>query len=132
MRLLLVGSLAATAVASTTRFSAVRATIEQVHSGEDAVHLVRHDSFDAIIFDATLSDMSGVQLIRKVRDVRCTTPAIAIARNISATDRAKLLDLGADDVLAQPIDGEEVAARIRAVVPLSGANVLRPLPQLAR
>lgn len=122
MRLLLVGSLAATAVASTTRFSAVRATIEQVHTGEDAVHLARRDSFDAIIFDAALSDMTGVQLIRKMRDVRCTTPAIAIARNINATDRARLLDLGADDVLAQPIDGEEVAARIRAVVRRVGGH----------
>ncbi len=122
MRLLIVGSLAATAVAATTRFSAVRATIEQVHTGDDALHLARHDSFDAIIFDATLSDMTGVQLIRKIRDVRCTTPAIAIARNICGTDRAKLLDLGADDVLAQPTDGEEVAARIRAVVRRVGGH----------
>lgn len=116
MRLLIAGSLAATTVAATTRFSAVRATIEQVHTGEDALHLARHDSFDAVIFDAILSDMTGVQLIRKLRDARCTTPAIAIARNILGAERAKLLDLGADDVIAQTADGEEVAARIRAVV----------------
>lgn len=43
-------------------------------------------------------------------------PLVVIAAQASAADRVRLLDLGADDVLATPIDGDELAARLRAVL----------------
>ena len=53
---------------------------------------------------------------------------VAISRLIAPRDRARLLDIGADDVITLPIDGSELAARLRAVVRRSGGftrSVLR-------
>ena len=122
MRLLVVGPQAASAIATAGRFSATRATIEHVDDGEDALHLARHDSFDAVLFDTGIAGLTATQFVRKVRDARCHVPVIMFSRGMSGLDRARLLDFGTDDIILLPADGEEVAARIRAVVRRAGGH----------
>ena len=116
MRLLVAGQLAASTLTITSRFFAARITVEHAHDGDDALHLARHDSFDAILLDVALSGLSGSQFLRRLRDARCNVPVLIVANTMAGTERARLLDLGADDIIIQPTDGEEIAARVRAVV----------------
>ena len=116
MRLLVAGPLAASTMTIASRFFAAKATVEQAHDGDDALHLARHDSFDALLLDVAISGYSGAQFIRKLRDFRCNVPVIVVANSLAGVERARLLDLGADDIVILPSDGEEIAARLRAVV----------------
>ena len=116
MRLLVAGQLAASTLTITSRFFAARITAEHANDGDDALHLARHDTFDVILLDVSLSGLSGGQFIRRLRDARCNIPVIVLGPSMPGTERARLLDLGADDIIIHPLDGEEVAARVRAVV----------------
>ena len=116
MRLLVAGQLAASTLTITSRFFAARITAEHANDGDDALHLARHDTFDVILLDVSLSGLSGGQFIRRLRDARCNIPVIVLGLSMPGTERARLLDLGADDIIIHPLDGEEVAARVRAVV----------------
>jgi two-component system, OmpR family, KDP operon response regulator KdpE len=55
------------------------------------------------------------ELVHQLRR-RLTVPIVIISARASAEDRVRALDMGADDVLAAPIDGDELSARLRAVL----------------
>ncbi len=122
MRLLVAGPLAASAIANANRFTVARATIEHVDDADDALHFARHDSFDAVLFDVAMPHLSAAQFVRRLRDARRQVPVIVVATGLVGAERARLLDLGADDVVILPADGEEIAARIRAVVRRAGGH----------
>jgi two-component system cell cycle response regulator CtrA len=115
MRLLLAGPNGKLATDMAALFAARRLSFDHVPTGEDSLLLARQDEYDALLFDISLADMSGQEFVRRLRAGRSLLPAIALATSISARDRARLLDAGADDVVVLPCDAEELAARIRAV-----------------
>lgn len=82
-----------------------------------------HDIFQAlgtvpvgvIVLDAALRGPDGMDLCRDVRE-RSDVPVILVSANSSEVDRVVGLELGADDYMAKPYSGRELAARVRAVL----------------
>ncbi len=72
-------------------------------------------SFDSIILDIGLPNLSGFEILQKVRAKGITTPIIILTAMDAIEDRVKGLDLGADDYLVKPFDMEELLARLRAI-----------------
>ncbi len=95
--------------------TARRLTFDHVPNGEDSLMVARQDEYDALLFDASMGDMTGHEFVRRLRAGRSLVPAIGLMGGCIARDRARLLDAGADDVVAVPCDADELAARIRAV-----------------
>ncbi len=95
-------------------------TLDHATEAEDALHLARHYNFDAAVIDATAGPVACAAILRDLRASGCRLPVVAVARQLAARDRAKLLDLGADDVITLPVDGAELSARLRAVVRRAG------------
>jgi DNA-binding response OmpR family regulator len=89
--------------------------VDWCQSGAAVVQAVSADVYDCLLFDLTLPDMSGFDLIRTVRSLAPHVPGIAVTARCSKSDRIGMLDLGADDFLAKPVDLDEVTARIRAL-----------------
>ena len=71
--------------------------------------------FDAILLDLMLPDLNGLEIARRVRQVK-TTPIIMMTARDSVIDRVSGLDHGADDYIVKPFAIEELLARLRAVL----------------
>ena len=62
-----------------------------------------------------MPDLDGIEVMRQLRERR-PVPVILLTAKGSTADKAKGLDLGADDYIAKPFHPDELAARVRAVL----------------
>src|SRR5687768_3350018 len=62
-----------------------------------------------------MPDLDGIEVMRQLRERR-PVPVILLTAKGSTADKAKGLDLGADDYVAKPFHPDELAARVRAVL----------------
>jgi len=70
---------------------------------------------DVVVLDLGLPDMDGAQVLPMVRGVSDVPVIVATARD-DEREMVRLLDAGADDYVVKPYSGEQLAARIRAVL----------------
>src|SRR5206468_1933041 len=68
---------------------------------------------DAVVLDLGLPDMSGLDVIRAVREF-AATPIIVLSARSGSSDKVAALDLGADDYVTKPFSVDELLARLRA------------------
>lgn len=70
---------------------------------------------DGIILDLGLPDMSGVEVLRRLREWS-RVPVLILSVRGSEDDKIEALDAGADDYLTKPFGGRELLARVRAIM----------------
>jgi len=90
--------------------------------GRTALQAVREDHPDVVVLDLGLPDLSGVEVLRRVR-AWSTTPVVVLSARAEATEKVEALDLGADDYVTKPFGMEELLARIRAAARRAGSDV---------
>jgi two-component system cell cycle response regulator CtrA len=84
--------------------------------GEEAFDLVALYDFDVVLLDLGLPDISGFDVLRRIRDAKVMTPVLVVSGLSEVRDKVKALGLGADDYLAKPFHRDELIARIYAIV----------------
>jgi two-component system KDP operon response regulator KdpE len=85
------------------------------HSGESALAIDEELRPDIAILGLSMPDLDGIEVMRLMRDRR-RIPVILLSTRGSTADKARGLDLGADDYLAKPFQPDELAARVRAIL----------------
>jgi two-component system copper resistance phosphate regulon response regulator CusR len=88
---------------------------EQASSGEQALSLAAGTTFDLIILDLLLPDMSGLEVCRGLRSHGNRVPILMLTALDAVEQRIAGLDAGADDYLTKPFDFGELLARLRAL-----------------
>ncbi|MBP1917991.1 response regulator [Youngiibacter multivorans] len=83
-------------------------------NGKDAMDIIATHNLSAIILDLGLPDMSGMEIIRKVRSFS-DIPIIVVSAHDQDHDKVEALDAGADDYLTKPFSIKELLARIRVI-----------------
>ena len=83
--------------------------------GEGALRAVRRESFDLLILDLMLPDLSGVEVCRRVR-TDSTVPIIMLTAKDGEVDRVLGLETGADDYVTKPFSVLELVSRVRAML----------------
>ena len=83
-------------------------------SGQQALGLIRSDSWDLVLLDWSLPDFSGVEVCRRMRQANLATPVLMLTAHDDVRERVEALDSGADDYLTKPFSLEELLARVRA------------------
>ncbi|WP_044010028.1 response regulator transcription factor [Paucilactobacillus wasatchensis] len=78
---------------------------------EDALN----QHFDVILLDLMLPELNGIEVARRVREVK-STPIVMMTARDSVIDRVSGLDHGADDYIVKPFAIEELLARVRALL----------------
>ena len=73
-------------------------------------------AYDAIVLDLGLPDGDGIDWLGAKRRARHVAPALIVTARGALEDRVAGLDGGADDYVVKPIEIEELAARIRALL----------------
>lgn len=87
-----------------------------VGSIEEAEAALASVAFDVIILDLGLPDGDGLQWLRRDRPGNPLPPVLILTARDGMGDRVAGLDAGADDYLVKPVDVEELAARLRALL----------------
>ncbi|MEH2998892.1 MULTISPECIES: response regulator transcription factor [Bacillus] len=88
-------------------------------TGMDGLQALEEESFDLVLLDVMLPELSGLEVLRRVRKTNTATPIILITARGSVPDKVSGLDLGANDYITKPFDIEELLARIRAQLRLN-------------
>ena len=83
--------------------------------GEEALRKAESVRPDVVLLDIVMPDLDGVEVMRRLREVR-QVPVILLTARGAARDKVKGLDLGAEDYVAKPFHPDELAARVRAVL----------------
>src|ERR687890_1871054 len=89
--------------------------VETEANGRQALMRALADKYDLLIVDWMLPDLSGVQLVKRLRAAEVGTPAIMLTARDQIEDRVEGLDAGADDYLPKPFAFPELLARVRAL-----------------
>jgi len=85
-------------------------------SGEEAEHLLVQETFDLLLLDRMLPDCDGLDVLRRLRERGCHTPALVLTARGEITERVAGLSDGADDYLLKPFAFAELVARCRALL----------------
>jgi DNA-binding response OmpR family regulator len=85
------------------------------YDGEIALRRHAEESPDLVILDRKLPKLSGDEVCKRIRAAGAT-PILMLTGERGADERAKLLDLGADDYLEKPFSARELRSRVRALL----------------
>ncbi|TMB61030.1 MAG: response regulator transcription factor [Chloroflexi bacterium] len=96
--------------------------IVTAYDGEVALRRHAEERPDLVILDRKLPRMSGDDVVRGIRAVS-NTPILMLTGERGSEERARLLDLGADDYLEKPFGKKELSARVRALLRRAGPAV---------
>lgn len=89
--------------------------VDWAQCGREALELAYQKSYPLMILDLNLPDMSGLDVLRKIRQDKIEIFVMSLTARDSLIDRVEGLDAGADDYLTKPFELQELAARLRAL-----------------
>ena len=99
--------------------------------GNSGLQSMLHESFDLVILDVMLPQMSGFDVVRKSREKGNRTPILMLTAKGEEIDKVLGLELGADDYVTKPFSLRELIARVNALlrraVPVGAAESMMTL-----
>src|SRR6202166_4828551 len=116
MRVLLIEDDSATAQSIELILKSDNMNVYSTDLGEEGIDLGKIYDYDIILLDLNLPDMTGFEVLRKLRISRVTTPILILSGLAGIEDKIKGLGFGADDYMTKPFHKDELIARIQAIV----------------
>lgn len=116
MRVLVIEDDPATALSIELMLKSESFNVYTTDLGEEGIDLGNLYDYDIILLDLNLPDMSGFEVLRKLRLSKVTTPTLILSGLAGVEDKVKGLGGGADDYMTKPFHKGELLARIYAVV----------------
>jgi two-component system cell cycle response regulator CtrA len=116
MRVLLIEDDSATAQSIELMLKSASFNIYTTDLGEEGIDLGKIYDYDIILLDLNLPDMSGFDVLRKLRVAKVKSPVLILSGLAAIEDKIKGLGFGADDYMTKPFHKDELVARIHAVV----------------
>ncbi len=84
--------------------------------GGAGLRMFQDQNPDLVVLDLNLPGISGLDLFKKMRDIRPEVPVIMLTSRNEEIDRVLGLELGADDYVTKPFSTRELAARVKSVL----------------
>jgi DNA-binding response OmpR family regulator len=101
--------------------------VEKALDGRKGLELALGGSFDLVLLDIMLPQLSGMEVLRRLRR-ESQVPVIMLTARDSVVDKVAGLDSGADDYITKPFAIEELLARIRAALRSKGGQGTQNVP----
>lgn len=90
--------------------------VELAIDGKQALEKARAGSYNLILLDVMMPEMSGFDVCKKLRKEEINTPIIFLTAKGEEIDKVLGLELGADDYIIKPFSLRELLARVKAVL----------------
>ena len=90
--------------------------VDLANRGDLGLDYTRAGTYDLLILDRMLPVMDGLELLKKLRELSISTPAIFLTARSAVSERIEGFDAGADDYIVKPFSFAELLARIRVVL----------------
>ncbi len=91
-------------------------TVSLIHDGQEALSMLKVNSYDLIVLDWMLPRLSGIEIIKEYRNHGGFSPILMLTAKSQVNDLELGLDSGADDYITKPFEPKELLARIRALL----------------
>ncbi len=116
MRILLVEDEAPLRETLAARLKREGFAVDTAQDGEEGLYMGREVPFDVAIIDLGLPRLSGMDLVRRLREENRKYPILILTARSSWQDKVDGLKAGADDYLVKPFHVEELLARLNALL----------------
>jgi two-component system OmpR family response regulator len=90
--------------------------VDHAADGEEALHLLSTEPYDAAVVDIMLPGLDGVSVVARLRQSGRRTPVIFLSAKRSVQEKVEGLQAGGDDYLVKPFAFSELLARLRALI----------------
>ncbi|MDF7637472.1 response regulator transcription factor [Leuconostocaceae bacterium ESL0958] len=97
------------------------ADVKAVEDGLEGEYEAEEVPYDLVISDLMLPGQDGLTMIKKIREKKVATPVLVLTAKTSLDDKVEGFNVGADDYLTKPFHGEELLARVKALLRRAGA-----------
>lgn len=94
--------------------------VDRTGDGEEGRYLATELPIDVAVIDLGLPNLSGIDIIRAVREAGRDYPILILTARSRWQDKVEGLEAGADDYLVKPFHIQELLARLRALVRRTG------------
>ena len=98
--------------------------------GSSAIASARAQRPDVVVLDVMLPDMSGLDVLHKLREENPQLPVLLLTAKDAVEDRIAGLTAGGDDYVTKPFSIEEVVLRLRALLRRTGVTTVDSGAQL--
>lgn len=98
------------------RLRAEHYSVDCCMNGREALEYIECAEYDVVILDIMMPEVSGLEVLQKLRAKNDKTPVLLLTARDSVEDRVTGLDTGADDYLVKPFSFDELLARIRVMI----------------
>ena len=116
MRVLLIEDDSATAQSIELMLKSENFNVYTTDLGEEGIDLGKIYDYDIILLDLNLPDVSGFDVLRKLRVSKVKSPVLILSGLVAIDDKIKGLGYGADDYMTKPFHKDELVARVYALV----------------
>ena len=108
---------------------AERFVVDVAADGKTALYQLGQSSYELVILDLNLPDISGHEVLQSIRQGGDSLPVLILTARDGIADKVKNFEVGADDYLTKPFSFTELVLRVKALLrrgqPINRAAVLR-------
>jgi two-component system response regulator PhoP len=91
-------------------------SVDVAQDGEEGRYFGLEYPFDLAVIDLGLPKLSGIELIRDLRERKVSFPILILTARDNWQDKVEGLEVGADDYLVKPFNMQELLARLNALL----------------
>lgn len=91
-------------------------SVLHAENGKQALDILDNNIADLVIADIMMPEMDGYELTRSLRNANFTMPILMVTARDTFPDKKRGFELGADDYMTKPVDMEELALRVKALL----------------
>ncbi len=90
--------------------------ITQVYQGDLGLFKIQSGQFDFVILDLMLPEITGLDILSKIRPTQPNLPILILTAKDSLEDKLNSFEIGADDYLTKPFHRDELFVRSKAIL----------------
>ena len=90
--------------------------VDAADNGATGLSMILANSYALVVMDVMMPEMSGLDVLKKMRDAGTAVPVIMLTAKSEEIDKILGLELGADDYITKPFDSEVLLLKIKAIL----------------
>jgi len=102
-------------------------TVSLAENGEDALEVMDREKIDLVILDVMMPKMDGYAFTQELRSGNSQLPVLMVTAKQLPADRKQAYQVGTNDFMTKPVDGEELLLRIQNLLRMAQIATEREL-----